>query len=281
MGPGNREDGWKGAVASTTDHSIGRELLERKRAGPRRRRARRTKKEGGGVEGPEGKRTPEWLEWVKSAAVALVLLVVIRSFLLQTFVITSGSMEDTLLVGDFLMVNRAALGSPVPGTNLRVPGYSEPRRGEVLIFDPAHEDRMKLVKRLVGMPGDTLAMEDKVLSVNGQVQEEAYAKWLDPEGDDRHPWMEWQREHLLPAEDAEAYSPTRDNWGPIVVPEGNYFMLGDNRDFSLDSRYWGLIERWRLEGRALFFYYSYDREAPTPLAFIQEARWGRIGQWIR
>ncbi len=221
------------------------------------------------------------MEWVKSIAITLVLLVIIRTFLVQTFVITSGSMEDTLLVGDFLMVDRVAMGTRIPGTEARTPGYSEPRRWDVLVFDPAHEDRMKLVKRVVGMPGDTLEMRDKQLYVNGEPQDEPWVRWDDPEGDDEHPWMTWQRDYLVGDANANAYSPTRDNWGPLRVPEDKYFMLGDNRDFSLDSRYWGLIERWRIEGRALFFYYSYDRQSPTPFRFVREARWDRIGNRIR
>ncbi len=227
-----------------------------------------------------GGRSEAW-EWVKTLALTVVLLVVIRTFLIQTFVITSGSMEDTLMVGDFLMVNRVALGTRLPGVDLRTPGYSEPRRGEVLVFDPAHEDRMKLVKRLVGMPGDTLSMRDKHLYVNGVRQDEPYVKWSDPTGDDEHPWMMWQRDHVLEDEDSSEYRPTRDNWGPIVVPDDNYFMLGDNRDFSLDSRYWGLIEDWRIEGKAMFFYFSYDRESTRPFSFLREIRWDRIGRRIR
>jgi len=220
-------------------------------------------------------------EWVKSILITLVLLVVIRSFLIQTFVITSGSMEDTLMVGDFLIVDRVAMGTRIPGTLARTPGYSEPRRWDVLVFDPAHEERMKLVKRVVGMPGDTLQMREKQLYLNGEPQDEPWVRWDDPDGDDQHPWMDWQADHLVDDVDANGYAPTRDNWGPLVVPEENYFMLGDNRDFSLDSRYWGLIERWRLEGRALFFYYSYDRDSVTPFRFIREARWDRIGNRIR
>ncbi len=223
----------------------------------------------------------ELVEWGKTLALTLLFLIVIRSFLVQTFVITSGSMEDTLLVGDFLMVNRLALGTRIPGTLTVTPGYSEPRRGEVLVFDPAHEDRMKLVKRLIGMPGDTLEMREKHLFVNGERQVEPYVKWGDGTGDDEHPWMLWQRDHLLSGHDPATYRPTRDNWGPIAVPEGYFFMLGDNRDFSLDSRYWGLIERWRIEGKAMFFYFSYDRDSPTPFSFLREVRWNRIGNRIR
>ncbi len=103
------------------------------------------------------------VEWAKSLAVAAALFLVIRSFLLQTFVITSGSMEDALLVGDFLIANRAAIGTRVPGTQIRIPGYSSPRRGDVLVFDPPHEPDLKLVKRLIAMEGDTVAMKDGVL----------------------------------------------------------------------------------------------------------------------
>ena len=219
-------------------------------------------------------------EWVKTIVLTLVFLVIIRSFLVQTFVITSGSMEDTLLVGDFLMVNRLALGTRIPGTLVSTPGYSEPRRSGVLVFDPPHEEGIKLVKRLIGMPGDTLEMRDKLLWVNGVVQDEPYVKWGDPGQDQEDPNMMWQLEHLLPWVDRDRYHPTRDNWGPLVVPEGHFFMLGDNRDFSYDSRYWGLLERWRLEGRAMFFYFSYERDSPTPFAFLREIRWGRIGHGI-
>jgi len=252
---------------------------ERKSAAKRRGERRASLPEQ--PSGKSGIRGELW-EWIKTLALTLVFLVVIRSFLVQTFVITSGSMEDTLLVGDFLMVNRVAFGTRLPGTTTLTPGYSEPRLGEVLVFDPAHEDRMKLVKRLVGVAGDTLEMRDKAFFRNGVLQEEPYVKWADtPGSDDEHPWMLWQRDHLIEGIDRLSYRPTRDNWGPLIVPEGMYFLLGDNRDFSLDSRYWGVIERWRIEGRAMFFYYSYDRDAPTPFAFFREARWNRIGKAIR
>ncbi len=221
------------------------------------------------------------MEWIKSLGITIVLLIVIRTFLVQTFVITSGSMEDTLLVGDFLMVNRLALGSRIPGTNIRTPGYGTVGLNEVVVFDPSHEDDMKLVKRIVGMPGDTVEMRDKHLFRNGDRISEPWVRWDDFSGDHEHPWMSWQRAHLLPGTDAAAYRPTRDTWGPLVIPEDHYFMLGDNRDFSLDSRYWGLIETWRLEGRAMFFYFSYDRDSPESLSWIREVRWDRIGRRIR
>ena len=224
----------------------------------------------------------DWIrEWGKTFLIAGVLFFIMRSFLLQTFVITSGSMEGTLLVGDYLVVNRAAIGSKIPFTDVRIPGYSEPHRGDVLVFDPPHEPDLKLVKRLIGMPGDTLSMQDKVLHVNGVAVDEPYVQHLDPNGDESHPWMEWQRDHLSGSEDATTYRPRRDNWGPLVVPDDRYFMLGDNRDTSLDSRYWGFLEGWRFEGRAARIYYSYDKQSVKPFPFIRAARAQRIGSAIR
>lgn len=219
------------------------------------------------------------VEWVKSIAIALALFLFLRTFLVQTFVITSGSMEDTLLVGDMLVVNRAAIGSRIPGTGIRIPGYSEPHRGDILVFDPPHEEELKLIKRLVGMPGDTLEMRQRTLYLNGVPQQEPYVVHSSTP-DEYHPWMEWQRNHLAPGVDPSAYAPTRDNWGPIVIPPDRYFMLGDNREQSLDSRYWGLLEGWRLEGRAVFTYFSYNKGSYRPFPWIREVRWGRIGNAI-
>lgn len=228
----------------------------------------------------DGKSENTLVEWAKSIAIAVVLFLVIKTFILHTFVIISGSMEDTLLVGDMLVVNRASLGSRIPGTQIRVPGYSAPRRGDVIVFDPPHEENLKLVKRLIGLPGDTLEMREKVLFINGEEQDEPYVRHVDRHGDDQHPWMVWQREHLAPGVSLGSYNPTRDNWGPLVVPENHFFMMGDNRDTSLDSRYWGFLERWRLEGRAVFVYFSYNKLSTRPFPAIREIRWGRIAQGI-
>lgn len=219
-------------------------------------------------------------EWAKSLLVAAVLFVVIRSFLIQTFVITSGSMERTLLVGDMLVVNRVALGSPIPLIGLRIPGYSEPHRGDIVVFTPPPPDtaiKSKLVKRLVGMPGDTLEMRDRVLYIDGQAQIEPYLVHEDAP-DVTDPWMEWQREYLVDGVNRDSYAPTRDFWGPLVVPDGRYFMMGDNRENSVDSRYWGLVERWRLIGRPVFIYFSYNRGSYRPFPWLREIRWGRIGR---
>lgn len=218
-------------------------------------------------------------EWAKSIAIALVLFLFLRTFLVQTFVITSGSMKETLLVGDMLVVNRAALGSRIPGTSLTIPGYSAPRLGDIIVFDPPHEETIMLIKRLVGMPGDTLEMRNRVLYRNGDRMDEPYVVH-DDVADGSDPRMDWQRDHLAAEVDLITYEPTRDNWGPLVIPQDRYFMLGDNREQSLDSRYWGLLERWRLEGRAVFTYFSYNRDSFRPFPWIREVRWGRIGDGI-
>ena len=221
------------------------------------------------------------MEWAKSLLVAAVLFILIRTFLLQTFVITSGSMEEALLVGDFLIANRAAVGVRIPGTHVRIPGYSSVRHGDILVFDPPHEPDLKLVKRLIGLPGDTVSMKDGVLTINGQLQDEPYIKHLDPAGDDPHAGMAWQAEHLVDSVPRATYRPTRDNWGPLVIPEDRYFMLGDNRDTSLDSRYWGLLEGWRLEGRASVIYFSYNKGSFRPFPWLREIRFGRVFSRIR
>jgi signal peptidase I len=246
----------------------------------RKRRARRPRPASRSGSGPREEREENaaW-EWTKSLLIAAVLFFVLRTFLVQTFVITSGSMEETLLVGDMLVVNRASMGSHVPFTGIRIPGYSEPRRADILVFDPPHEETLKLVKRLVGLPGDTLRMEDRVLYVNGERRDEPYVRHSDVP-DETHPWMRWQVQHLVDSVDRATYAPTRDNWGPLVVPEDHYFMLGDNRETSLDSRYWGLLERWRLEGRAVVIYYSYNKGSFRPFPWLREVRWNRIGNGI-
>ncbi len=219
-------------------------------------------------------------EWAKSLAVAAVIFIILRTFLVQTFVITSGSMEDTLLAGDFLVVNRVAIGSPIPFTPFRIPGYSKPRRFDVLVFDPPHEEDLKLVKRLVGMPGDTIEMRNRVVYLNGEMLDEPYVKHAE-HPDESHPWMAWQGEYVAPGVDRTSYRPMRDNWGPLIIPDDRYLMLGDNREQSLDSRYWGLLEGWRLEGRAVFIYFSYNKASYGPLPFLTEVYWRRIGDLIR
>ena len=220
-------------------------------------------------------------EWVKSLAVIIVLFLVIRTFLVQTFVITSGSMEDTLEVGDFLLISKAAYGAVIPGTESRLPGYADPERGDIIVFRAAHEPNMDLVKRLIALPGDTVSMVEGVLHLNGEPQEEPYLKSGPSSQDASHPAFDWQREFLVGAGAEGVYRPSLHNWGPIVVPEGRYFALGDNREQSLDSRFWGFVEATKVKGRAVFLYWSYDGESLKPFPWLTAVRWSRIGDRVR
>jgi signal peptidase I len=215
-------------------------------------------------------------EWIKSLGIALLLFLVIRTFVIEAFRIPTASMENTLLVGDFLLVNKAVYGAQVPGTEVRLPGFDRPRRGDVVVFLPPHEPDKNYVKRLVGLPGDTLEMRDKVLYLNGAAQDENYANHRDPR-DIPHPDMNWQRDHLAPGVDRVSYRATRDTWGPIIVPDDRYFVLGDNRDDSEDSRYWGFVEQGAIKGKPLFVYYSFNPRTLRHMPWLTEIRWDRIG----
>jgi signal peptidase I len=217
--------------------------------------------------------------WTKSIVIGFALFLVIRAFLIQTWVITSGSMEGTLLVGDLLILNKVAYGAPFPGTHFRLPGYTAPERGDVVVFRAQH-DTLDVIKRLIGLPGDTLQMRAGELLVNGTKQVEPYVRHSDREHDGFHPWMEWQIEYLTNGVERSTYKPTRDNWGPLVVPANRYFLLGDNRDESLDSRFWGFLDPARVKGKAEVVYYSYERDSLKPFPWLH-GRWDRIGDRIR
>jgi signal peptidase I len=220
-------------------------------------------------------------EWIKSGVIGFIVFIVVRTFLIQTFTIVSGSMENTLLVGDFLVLNKAAYGATIPGTESRLPGYDVPDRGDVIVFVGYHEEKpLDLVKRLIGMPGDTLFMKDAVLYRNGVAQDEPYVRHTDPSGDGGHPGMSWQADFLVDSIADRPYYPSRDNWGPIVVPDDKYFVMGDNRDESLDSRYWGFINPIQVKGRAVALYFSYNNMPEEGPPVLRRVRWNRIGDLL-
>jgi signal peptidase I len=220
-------------------------------------------------------------EWLKSLGVALVIWFVLRTFLVEAFRIPSSSMEGTLLVGDFLFVNKALYGAEVPLIHTRLPAFRDPRRGDIVVFDSKTEPGVNVVKRLVGVPGDTLQMKHSILWRNGVAQLETYAEHVDSLADTSAPEMrDWQVDYLLPSVNKANYHPTRDNWGPLVV-RGGYFVMGDNRDNSYDSRYWGFVDRKVIRGRPLFIYYSFDHDSWRALPFLTAIRWGRIGHQPR
>jgi signal peptidase I len=227
----------------------------------------------------------------KALLSALVFFIFLRTFILEAYRIPSGSMIPTLLVGDWLFVNKLVYGPHVPFTNVSLPGYRDPQRGDVVVFkspdqkDQPWDPNPTLVKRLVGMPGDTLFMRKGVLYVNGVVSKQNFPpSSADQVFDSKDPLFEWQKPFGLkssrfgPAPD----EPTHDNWGPLVVPPGHYFMMGDSRYNSKDSRYWSFVPRENIRGQPMFVYYAYNADDTDKLLpFITDIRWSRIGHWIK
>jgi signal peptidase I len=221
-----------------------------------------------------------WLwEWTKSISVALVIWFLLRTFLVEAFRIPSGSMENTLLIGDFLFVNKAVYGAEVPLVGKTLPAFREPKRGDVLVFDSVEQPGLKVVKRLIGVPGDTLAMEHGQLFRDGQPVDEPYVVHANPTKSEdpvyRSKMRQWQASHLA-GRDATGYDPDLEDWGPIVVPADSFFMMGDNRDNSYDGRYWGFLPRSNVRGTPLVIYFSYDAESWKPLPWLSAIRWGRF-----
>jgi signal peptidase I len=237
------------------------------------------------------------LEWVKSIGGAILLFLVIRTFLITAYSIPSESMEESLLVGDYLMANNALFGATLPFTEVKLPSLRDPRQGEIVVFRPDYNyPRIDVVKRVIGIPGDTLRMVDRTLFRNGERVDEAYAQYED--GTDQpigaagglmDPTVVAARygaqNHLpllAPGTDRASYFPTRNSWGPVVIPEGHYWLMGDNRDHSLDSRFMGPVTRRTIRGKPLFIYFSWDKRADTAFPRpLTAARWGRIGDRIR
>jgi signal peptidase I len=227
--------------------------------------------------------TGRWMwEGIKAVSTAIVLFLLIRTFVVEAFKIPTGSMENTLLVGDFLLVNKAVYGAEIPISHRRLPAFATPKREDVVVFLPPHEPDKNYVKRIVGMPGDTLEMRGKVLYLNDIPMVEPFARYEDRFTDPTDLRMLWQRDHLVEGRlDSRRYRPTRDTWGPVVVPPGKFFALGDNRDRSEDSRYWGFLDEGDIRGRPIFVYYSFTRDPLQPFSWITDVRWSRIGELIR
>lgn len=220
-------------------------------------------------------------EWTRSLLLAIGMFLFLHVFVMEAFKIPSGSMEDTLLVGDFLLVNKVLYGAEVPFTSARLPAIRQPRRGDVIVFKWPRDPRKNFVKRLMGLPGDTIAMEQGTVVRNGVRLQEQYVLRRPGDSDLGGDDFRWQSSHVVPNANAfGAYQPSRDNWGPIVVPPGNLFVLGDNRDNSLDSRYWGFVPDSMVRGTPLIVYYSYEPDLEATAPWITRIRWGRIGSRI-
>ena len=245
---------------------------------------------------PDGSFVKHAWENIKSLAGAVLIYLVLRTLLIEAFRIPSGSMIPSLLVGDWLFVNKVAYGPHIPFTRAHIPGYTQPGRGDIMVFvSPYQPDEAEkgndatptLVKRLIGMPGDTMYMREGLVYINGIPQRQGYAAASNPKGDPnlRDPLMDWQHKIELDGTrfGAPPKEPALDHWGPLLIPQEHYFMMGDNRYGSKDSRYWGVVPRENVRGRPMFVYYSFvgGGESDRPLPAITDIRWSRLGHWIR
>jgi signal peptidase I len=229
-----------------------------------------------------------FFEWMRVFPAAVALFLVLRAVLVEAYKIPSGSMESTLLVGDFLLVNKLLYGATIPLTNVKLPAVREPRRGDVVVFEWPVDPSKNFVKRLVALPGDTVSMQQGVLLLNGLEQDERYVVHTDPGVDPTAEDFRWQRTYLVRTATAAqmpaprgGYRPSRNNWGPLVVPQNHFFVLGDNRDNSLDSRYWGFVPDSLMRGTPMVVYYSYAPDSMSTAPWITNIRWRRLGERIR
>ena len=225
-----------------------------------------------------------WREYLEALIIAAVFLLFTNTFVIQTFYIPSGSMEETLLIGDHLFVNRFIYGSTATGLEDQALPFRGVRRGDIVVFRSPEDPKLDLVKRCIGVGGDTLEMIDQRLFLNGKpVDDSSYVVHKDR---DRDPGTFFGDPNLE----------KRDNFGPIKVPAGEYFCMGDNRDNSYDSRFWGTVPAHLVKGRVLFIYWSYGGRTSTgfesagtklrnlvdtALGFFTKTRWDRTFRLIR
>ena len=218
---------------------------------------------------------PLWVEWGASFFPVILIVFVLRSFLFEPFKIPSGSMIPTLLVGDFILVNKFAYGIRLPVINTKIIEVGTPQRGDVMVFRYPEDPSLDYIKRVVGLPGDTVSYQNKRLTINGEpVSEEKAADYLHPE---RLYYSEQYLEKLGNVEhkmlndtDAPAFIPDAANFpyrenctynanGVVcTVPPGHYFMMGDNRDNSRDSRAWGFVPEQNIVGKAFFIWLNFS-----------------------
>jgi len=197
-------------------------------------------------------------EYIEAIIFALILALIIKTFLIQAFKIPSGSMIPTLLKGDQILVNKFIYGTRIPLSDVKVLEIREPHRGDIVVFEYPEDRNVHYIKRLIGLPGDTIEIVNKAVFVNGEKYDVPQAQYEDPE--------------VLPS----AIS-VRDNYGPLVVPPHCYFMMGDNRDNSRDSRFWGFVDNVELVGNAVVIYWSWDITSGGLAERAKNVRWGRLG----
>lgn len=193
-------------------------------------------------------------ENVEAILVAVVLALIIRTFVVQAFKIPSGSMKDTLLIGDHILVSKFIYGVKLPFVHTTVIPGKDPQRGDVVVFEFPEDPDKDFIKRTVAVAGDRVEIHDKKVYVNGELQQ--------------HPFAKFDENYFIPAN-----LQPRDNFGPVVVPPDSLFVMGDNRDHSYDSRWWGFVSLKAVKGKAFMIYWSWDSENVG-------VRWKRLGNII-
>jgi len=211
---------------------------------------------GGRVKGKSDtiKKKSTFREYAEAIIVALVLALFIRTFVVQAFKIPSGSMEPTLEIGDHILVNKFIYGIKLPFTSISLLPLGNPKRGEVIVFIYPLDTSKDFIKRVVAVEGDTVKIVNKKLYINGAEVDDSHAAY---------------KENTIFAAEIQK----RDNFGPVTVPKGHLFVLGDNRDRSLDSRFWGFVPLKDVRGKAFMIYWSWNGQETT-------LRWKRIGQLV-
>ncbi|MDP9324066.1 MAG: signal peptidase I [Acidobacteriota bacterium] len=181
-------------------------------------------------------------EYTESIVIAVILALFVRTWIVQAFKIPTGSMENNLLIGDHLLVNKFIFGPTATSIGRTLLPVRDIRRGDVIVFKYPDEPERDFIKRVIGLPGETLELRAKKVYIDGQPLDEPYVHFLEPASD---------------SQETTSFD-VRERYGPVRVPEGQYFVMGDNRDNSQDSRYWGFLPRNYVKGRALMIYWSYE-----------------------
>jgi signal peptidase I len=202
-------------------------------------------------------------EYFESICIAVILALFVRTFVVQAFKIPTGSMEKNLLIGDHLLVNKFVFAPTMSGLERALLPIDPVRRGDILVFKYPQDPERDFIKRVIGLPGETLEVRNKKVFINGKPLDEPYVHFLFPP------------EERAPGDVSFDLSEKSD-YGPVNVPARHYFMMGDNRDNSEDSRYWGFMPADYIKGKALFVYFSFADPEDRESGSFAGVRWTRL-----
>jgi signal peptidase I len=200
-------------------------------------------------------------EYFETIVIAVVLALFMRTFVVQAFKIPTGSMEPNLLIGDHLLVNKFVFAPTLSKAERTVLPMTDIRRGDIVVFKYPEDPERDFIKRVIGLSGETIELKDRRIHVNGRAIQEPYAHYL--------PRPAGSGGGEVTSDDV------RERYGPVVVPPGSVFVMGDNRDNSQDSRYWGFLPKENIKGKALMIYWSFD-SSEGGLNLLTQTRWARL-----